>query len=495
MSSSFIVCEINRVTGEIKLNGASHVLRPKTHELLMLLAQSPHQVFSKSQILTQVWQDSVIEEQVVFQSINEIRKALGQADVITTYPKRGYKWNVERTQFIDPLSISVQKNKYALKLVAVLFTVLLAITIVYVASMSSSNSTIETDVKEHKGILVLPFQINDSLQDMQWLRFGAMEGLISLISPNQQATVFHLEDVIDILNRVAIGERKNIDKIFQRSGTSHILETSIGGQLGELNIVYTLYTRHKHITQVLHAKDINSALPKLAKLFNHMQSMTAAPLKQVNLQLQNELLANAMRFLESGDSDSALSFIESALLNQPNNILALYFSARINMELGNANEAMLSVDKALLELSENHLDGYKHRLQYLKAAALLSLGNIQEAENNLIQAQVLAKGSFDWLYYGYTHSILGLIRQHQLRFEQANQHFNLALQYQQILKCPMGIAQGYLDLAGLLFTQQKRQLGQEYLYAASKLIEEKQLTKVLPLLKQVEKQSQDVSLR
>ena len=88
----------------------------------------------------------------------------------------------------------------------------------------------------HKGILVLPFNVASLDESQQWLRYGAMEGLIKRISPNKDITVFHLEDAIEILNRVTLGERENIDKIFAKSGAFYILQTSLSGQPGELNV-------------------------------------------------------------------------------------------------------------------------------------------------------------------------------------------------------------------------------------------------------------------
>ena len=84
--------EWNDLTGEVRLHGTNYRFRPKTFELLRLLANSPTQVFSKESILQQVWPDSIVEEQAVFQSINEIRKAFAPIEVIKTYPKKGYAW-------------------------------------------------------------------------------------------------------------------------------------------------------------------------------------------------------------------------------------------------------------------------------------------------------------------------------------------------------------------------------------------------------------------
>ncbi|TMP76932.1 hypothetical protein CWC05_21090, partial [Pseudoalteromonas ruthenica] len=85
----------------IELNGSKIILRPKTFELLVLLAKAPGKVISKAQILESVWPDSVVEEQVIFQSINEIRKEFDSSEIIKTFPKKGYAWSCPNTTIVS----------------------------------------------------------------------------------------------------------------------------------------------------------------------------------------------------------------------------------------------------------------------------------------------------------------------------------------------------------------------------------------------------------
>lgn len=70
-------------------------LRAKSMETLIFLVRNRDRVLSKSDILTAVWSDAAVEEPVLFQSINDIRKALGSPNCIRTLPKRGYQWAFE----------------------------------------------------------------------------------------------------------------------------------------------------------------------------------------------------------------------------------------------------------------------------------------------------------------------------------------------------------------------------------------------------------------
>ena len=71
----------------VKLN-----IRPKTCQLLLYLVKHEGQAIDKQTLLETVWAETVVTEQVVFQSINEIRQLFREQDVIKTIPKQRYIW-------------------------------------------------------------------------------------------------------------------------------------------------------------------------------------------------------------------------------------------------------------------------------------------------------------------------------------------------------------------------------------------------------------------
>lgn len=68
-------------------------LNPRQAQILTLLLSNPHKIFSKNDILDQVWDSRVVSEQVVFQNISYIRSLIG-SDAIKTFPKKGYQWQL-----------------------------------------------------------------------------------------------------------------------------------------------------------------------------------------------------------------------------------------------------------------------------------------------------------------------------------------------------------------------------------------------------------------
>ncbi len=70
-SQAFVIDPVRYV-----VEGPSGVInvRPKTFALLVILLQHPREVLSKAFLLETIWDDVAVGEQVLFQSIAEIRK-------------------------------------------------------------------------------------------------------------------------------------------------------------------------------------------------------------------------------------------------------------------------------------------------------------------------------------------------------------------------------------------------------------------------------------
>ena len=71
-------------------------LGPKTFDLLLYLAQHPHQVVTKEELLAGVWPNSFVEESNLSQHVFLLRKALGTSgqgeQVVVTIPGKGYQF-------------------------------------------------------------------------------------------------------------------------------------------------------------------------------------------------------------------------------------------------------------------------------------------------------------------------------------------------------------------------------------------------------------------
>ncbi|KDC55648.1 winged helix-turn-helix domain-containing protein [Pseudoalteromonas sp. S3431] len=86
--------EFDSTSCVLKKNGDDLAIRHNEAKVLKLLLEHSNQVFSKEDILSHVWQNKVVSEQAVFQSISNLRRLLGN-HAIKTFSKRGYQWQLQ----------------------------------------------------------------------------------------------------------------------------------------------------------------------------------------------------------------------------------------------------------------------------------------------------------------------------------------------------------------------------------------------------------------
>ena len=106
-------------------------VRPKTCQLLILLLKNTEQPLSKEQILNEVWAASMVADQVVFQSINEIRQLFGDKGVIKTLPKQGYLWLPTVSAQAESSAAPSKFQLKPLSLASLFFGVLVTLWMVY----------------------------------------------------------------------------------------------------------------------------------------------------------------------------------------------------------------------------------------------------------------------------------------------------------------------------------------------------------------------------
>ncbi len=87
-------------------SGENYIIEPRITKLLAFLAKHQGIVFTRDELIKNVWDGAVVSEQVVTQSIFELRKTLKKMDEdhwIVTIPKRGYKLDIDVQQiYVDP---------------------------------------------------------------------------------------------------------------------------------------------------------------------------------------------------------------------------------------------------------------------------------------------------------------------------------------------------------------------------------------------------------
>ncbi|CAH6911464.1 DNA-binding transcriptional activator [Vibrio chagasii] len=102
------------------------IIDNRLSKLLDFFCQNPNIVFSRDELINEVWNGSILTDQVITQAIFELRKTLKSAErhsmgYIITVPKRGYKLDVEvqKNVLITP---SLQVNTVSIDEVSIIDT-------------------------------------------------------------------------------------------------------------------------------------------------------------------------------------------------------------------------------------------------------------------------------------------------------------------------------------------------------------------------------------
>ena len=92
-------------TNTFKHNGHARHVEPKVMDVLLCLASNAGDVVSREQLLTEVWANLVVTDEVLTRCISELRTALGDVSrerrYIRTLPKRGYALMLPVTALCD----------------------------------------------------------------------------------------------------------------------------------------------------------------------------------------------------------------------------------------------------------------------------------------------------------------------------------------------------------------------------------------------------------
>src|SRR5215212_11456205 len=98
-------------------DGAEVALTPKAFDTLVALIENSVRLVPRDELLSMVWPDTYVGENVLAQNISTLRKALGSdGKLLETVPKRGYRFLGEVGEIgvsIEPAEVTLPETKYA----------------------------------------------------------------------------------------------------------------------------------------------------------------------------------------------------------------------------------------------------------------------------------------------------------------------------------------------------------------------------------------------
>lgn len=458
-------------------------VRPKTFSLLLLFLGNPLQVLSKEFLLNSVWDDVTVEEQVLVQSIRELRQLFSPLDIIQTHPRKGYAWIVPVEKVEQPSERASTVKSHRLngkipKIVAALGVIVLcALGVVartYFADSDSANKNI---------ITVLPIENRTEGSSLSWVRLGMMDQLIQSleISPNVQVFdvpyVLHLLDVsgVDTGNRVQLANR-----IFEISGSSLVVDLELAGSVNDYRLLYRLFTPNDQTSGVIMESQLDQLIESLAKVIA-TKTNARLDLSHLNAEFNSNLVAQAWDQWNQGQPESAIALLKTAVTLEPDNFLAYQLLIESEQLQQNWQQSITDA-KNIIAIAVQQQYSKVYVFYYLLAKAGVAQGDMEQARNNLLIAQELAEREFDSLYQAYIASLWGDIAQQSGDLNEAEALYKKAMGHHQSIACPIGVSVTRLKLIDLYRHQKQNAQALEQLDQLGVLVKKHKLPIELPVL-------------
>ncbi|MFT5760049.1 MAG: DNA-binding winged helix-turn-helix (wHTH) protein/tetratricopeptide (TPR) repeat protein [Alteromonadaceae bacterium] len=490
--------DVNLTSGVVVKDNNRTNIRAKTLQVLQCLIENKNRVVTKSELLNDIWHDVVVQEQVLVQSIKEIRDLLG-IEVIKTFSRQGYRWVGDYTELIKDTE-SYKKNPK--KSFFMLITVLL-ITVLFVIFIWQNNKDI-TKANQPLKIAVMPV-INEMPDSQhQWVPLEGMNQLIYQLDHKTSLSVIETNNVLygieHINNYADLATEDQVFLLRQFLTADIIVRTRLIGFPQDFQLHYIIYTRHGIERGVEFAADVESALTQLANSVAKRFGQSSSPNQALyQSDFSNEAFVSGVEHYLAADYVKAMPMFQAALSANANLLAARRFLAT---SLANSGD----LTKGMALMKENIIAAKRLNNQREHLRALLMLGfwlandqkvvtrdqdGYQLAENYLQQARELAERYQDKLFIAYSYEELGRIKSKQGQFTIAKEFFSIALVYHQGFRNSYGQTAALIELAKIAAVESQLKRSEMYFQEAWTIANDNDVpvNKVLVLLAKADVQN------
>lgn len=405
---------IHSTSQTVVINGTQHTVRPKTFALLQALIEANGELVSKAELLNTVWDDVVVDEQVVFQSVKELRKLFSGYIVIKTVPRKGYAWipSAASPVVADDLP---EQTKMSTRWLGLAITCCVAAFLLFLGLREFTS----TPQAVSGSVVVLPVQSDIPGNYHDWVRYGVMDQVISRLSPTEHAGVLQTDYVIEVMARAETTiedvASQRISPIFDVSGAELVVVMLLTGTPNDYQLLYTLYQRDGVERGVALASTVQDAADEVTRVIGERldPEFSLSDSGYVS-SFSKQLIAEALDAKRKGDAQGALKLLNAALVSSPQDLTAARLHVQLLVETGASPENVYTV--ALPALSEAKAQSRiieQVRLGFWLAMSEFTAGKYDEALARFEDTQALAASINDWLYLAYMEEILGQYSQSQ----------------------------------------------------------------------------------
>ncbi len=277
--------EVDLAAGSIRCDGQEQYLRQKSFQVLVYLLEHRNRVVTKAELIRAVWEDVAVTDDTIVQSVMEIRRALGesarQPRLIKTMAKSGYRFIGQVEECGSEAGVVIQTRQsttvevefeeefnedsrvqgdlmsrqvelltpvvrsphraVALAAIAVTSVVLLAIAAFFaLRALRTTPSAAEVTLPQvvgRRAVAVIYFDNQSASADLDWLRQGLPDMIITGLSRSKKLTVLSRQQLYLLIERTGRkpGEGIAFDDaldIAHRSGAEAIIMGSFA-RLGD----------------------------------------------------------------------------------------------------------------------------------------------------------------------------------------------------------------------------------------------------------------------
>lgn len=464
-----------------------HTVRPKTFDLLVYLLSKPNQIVDKTQLLAQVWDDVTVEEQVIFQSITELRKIFAGQTVIQTHPRKGYAWVapfvLEKIQVEKP-SPQFKASKYLGKKWLMASAVLVFISILMVFSyFHRDDNTSKSNVKQPtQTIFILPTKNKLMDANFGWVSMGIMDSLIT--QAGDHSNIMPLDYVLLSMRNAQMTrdyDAGQIQRLFKITNASVVVESEISRILGEYQLLYQIHFLTHQQRGVIQHTSIEGLISRLADILANSTNVQLAGQSTQSKTIYSEMFVEAVLLSQQGNLADAIQLMQTLIKLEPTNIAAYKMLIDWLQYLGKYAQALVFSQQVIEVLEQSNLP--KSELYYRHAYNLFKLGDIAAATEYSKQLNQLLAVENNPFYLGFAKQLEGELLLEQEQPNAALQAFKLSLQQFERVSFSIGMTSIHCLMAKAYQQLNQTEQQDKHLQAARKVVREYEIHNLLGLFR------------
>lgn len=468
--------DINLTSGVITKEGKQISVRAKTLLVLRYLITHKEEIVTKQNLLDTIWHDVVVQDQVLVQSIKEIRDILG-SQVIKTYPRQGYQWTAELTEVIPTKSLI--ESFLSKKNIALFITLLSLVTTIFIYQDNKNTKKLSNDRVVTVAFLPVKNDMPDDIHD--WVPVKGTQYLNQRLQQQSSLVAIKQKQLLKLLSNQELSKLtlnpQYALSLQKKASADLIVQTRLLGYPQDFQLNYTLYLPHSVERGTEFASTVEKAfdqlVEKIALRFGDFTPHTSATPRN---DFSNEAFARGIEFYLSREYSKAIAFFSSALQTNSNLLVARRYLAACYINTNDVEQGLNLMQKNIKHAQQTK--AYREEMRsYLLIGVLLM--NWHEANNTLEQdkllqaqhyiesAKALAQAHSDSLFIAYAHEELGKIQRLQKNYVQAIALQQAALTLHQSFRGNYGQTKALIELARIANEQNNTEQSDKYFQQAT----------------------------